>query len=66
MNIQVNGQSMSFPEGSTIAVLMSHLKLNSQRVVVEHNRMILDKNDYSITQLAEGDELEIIQFVPGG
>ncbi len=66
MDILVNGQSMPFSEGSTISSVLDHLQLNPQRVVVECNRKILDKKDYAVTSLVAGDELEIIQFVPGG
>ncbi len=50
----------------TISELIGSLKINSQNVLVEVNREVVVKSDYSATVLKEGDEIELIRFVGGG
>ncbi len=66
MNIQLNGEKESVPENTSVLALLEEHKLQPERVVVELNKDILDKNDFITTFLSEGDILEVIQFVPGG
>jgi len=40
--------------------------VSTPRVAVERNREILPKAEYESTALAEGDELEVVEFVGGG
>jgi sulfur carrier protein len=64
--IQVNGESRETPAGTTITGLLAQLGLNSGRVAVEYNLRILPKSKWNETQVAQGDCLEIVQFVGGG
>jgi sulfur carrier protein len=66
MEIIVNGENMAVGSDITVSSLLETINQDAQRVVVELNREILGKEDYSKTSLKEGDSLEIIQFVPGG
>lgn len=67
MTIEVNGKSISVPDGvTTIAALLHHLQLESKIVVVEQNRKVLERDEHADTFLREGDRLEIVQFVGGG
>lgn len=66
MNITVNGGAMEVADGITIAGLLSSLELSDVRVAVEHNRRILQRDEYAATALSEGDSLEILSFVGGG
>ena len=50
----------------TIMELLRSLDLDPARLAIERNRDIVPKREYDSTVLAEGDKLEIVQFVGGG
>jgi len=64
--VRVNGEAMRFPQGASIAELLEKLQVSRPRVAVERNRQIVPKAEYASTALAEGDELEVVEFVGGG
>ncbi|HEX7253487.1 MAG TPA: sulfur carrier protein ThiS [Thermoanaerobaculia bacterium] len=66
MDVRVNGETLSLPEGASIAALLEKLRVSTPRVAVERNREIVPKAAYSTTALAEGDDLEVVEFVGGG
>ena len=65
MEIQINGELRSI-EPMSLLELLGTLDINPARVAVERNREIVPKREYETTLLAEGDTLEIVQFVGGG
>jgi sulfur carrier protein len=64
--IQVNGEQRATPEGSTIADLLRELNIRPDRVAVEVNLDILDRQEFERRNLREGDRVEIISFIGGG
>ena len=66
MQITVNGEERSVESPLTLAALIEELGLKLDRVAVEHNRTLLPRAQWVETPLAEGDRLEIVQFVGGG
>jgi sulfur carrier protein len=66
MRVQVNGESREVDPGSTIDVLLQQLGLAARPVAVERNAEIVPRAAHPETVLAEGDRLEIVQFVGGG
>jgi thiamine biosynthesis protein ThiS len=66
IRVRVNGEEMAFPPGSSVAALIERLRISTPRVAVERNRDIVPKADYGRTPLAEGDVLEVVEFVGGG
>ena len=66
MKIQVNGEDRDVPEGMTIGGLARQLDVRSDRVAVEVNLQILDREEFERRQLHEGDHVEIIGFIGGG
>ncbi len=66
MKLFVNGEAAEMPEGATVAALLEQLGLPQKGVAVERNREIVPKSAYWETRLAEGDRIEIVQFVGGG
>ncbi len=66
IEVVVNGQSRQVPEGLRLDGLLDFLKIDPSRVAVERNRAIVHKADWSSTQIAAGDQLEIVWFVGGG
>jgi len=65
MKIIINGQEQSFAP-ITLAVLVEQLGMKQDRVAVELNRNIVPRTEWAVTNLAEGDHLEIVHFVGGG
>jgi sulfur carrier protein len=66
ITIRLNGDAREVEEGLTVASLLETLDIRAQRVVVEHNLRILRAEDFTGARIADGDELEVLQFVGGG
>jgi sulfur carrier protein len=66
MQIQVNGESRTLAEGSTIADLLAELGLSSQGVAVEVNRDVVPRGRHAEHTLVEGDEVEVVRAIGGG
>lgn len=65
MLITVNGEERE-TSAATVADLVTELGLDVRKVAVERNLEILPRALHATTALAEGDRLEIVQFVGGG
>jgi thiamine biosynthesis protein ThiS len=66
MNITLNGEGKTVPDGITIQGLLEFLKIQPQRVAVELNLDIVKKDKYGMTTIKEGDSLEVVSFMQGG
>lgn len=66
MTITLNGEPFSVPESLTITDLLARLAIDPRRVAVERNIVVIKRAAYDTTQIAEGDEIEIVNFVGGG
>lgn len=66
MRLTVNGETREAPLGATLAELLASLGIDGRRVAVERNREIAPKSLWAQIVLADGDQLEIVQFVGGG
>lgn len=66
MQIQLNGKPHSLPSPTTVQALAESLGLNLTQVAVERNLEIVPKSAYGQTLLANGDRVEIVQFIGGG
>ena len=66
MNLFVNGEATTAPDSVTVAAFLESMGLPQKGVAVERNREIVPKSAYGATILAEGDRIEIVQFVGGG
>ncbi len=66
MTIHVNGESRGVGDGQTVATLLRELDIRADRVAVELNLEIVDRNDFETRSLREGDRVEILSFIGGG
>ena len=66
MRLTVNGEVREAPDSATIAELLACLEIEGRGVAVERNREIAPRSLWTSIRLAEGDQLEIVQFVGGG
>ncbi len=66
MRLTINGEERSFEGALDIAGLVRALGLDPRKVAVERNLEIVPRSAYARALLADGDRLEIVQFVGGG
>ncbi len=66
INVTVNGEKQHIAGGTSVSSFLSMINISPQRVAIEYNMEILDKNQFDLVLLKEGDRLEIITFVGGG
>lgn len=65
MRLTVNGEEREVAAG-VVAALVVELGLDPRKVAVERNLEIVPRSQHGATPLAEGDRIEIVQFVGGG
>jgi sulfur carrier protein len=66
ISISVNGEQHFIAEGKTILDLLRELQIDPERVAVELDRRILKQPRWPETAVADGAQIEIVQFVGGG
>ncbi len=66
MRLTINGEDRSFEGGLDLQGLVRALGLDVRKVAVERNLEIVPRSTYAQVLLADGDRLEIVQFVGGG
>ena len=66
MKIVLNGDPFELAGPRTISVLLSELDIDARRVAVEHNLIVLKRAAFETTEVREGDQVEIVNFVGGG
>lgn len=66
MKIRINGDERDIPDGLTVAALLSHIGMPSDRVAIERNLDILPRASWKITEVQANDSYEIVHFVGGG
>lgn len=67
MDVTINGNKMTLPEDvNTVTKLIEHLNIKNPVIIVEHNDVILKKDNHATTSVQSGDKIEFIQFVGGG
>ena len=65
MRIQVNGELREVA-AATVLALVEELGLDVRKVAVERNLEIVPRSLPAATPIAEGDRIEVVQFVGGG
>jgi thiamine biosynthesis protein ThiS len=66
MQLIVNGEVRQVPGSPTVADLVTELGLDRRKVAVERNLEIVPRSLHETVRLADGDRIEIVQFVGGG
>ena len=66
LEVTLNGEKQSLPAPLTVEGLLDALRLDRRKVAVERNEEIVPRSLYGQTQLAPGDNLEIVHFIGGG
>ncbi len=63
--VKINGE-MEQAAGKSVAAYLEEAGYDSRAVAVERNEVILPKEQYASTLLADGDTVEIVCFMGGG
>lgn len=66
MEITVNGEKQTVPEGYTASQLVESLQLTGRRIAMEVNREIVPRSTYDNHTFNAGDSIEIVHAVGGG
>jgi thiamine biosynthesis protein ThiS len=66
LQITLNGDPFKVAGPLTIADLLKQLDIDARRVAVERNLVVLKRALYETTEVNEGDQIEIVNFVGGG
>jgi len=65
MNIILNGEPHE-TAATTIAALVESLSLDTAKVAVERNLVLVPRSLHAATPVEGGDRVEVVQFVGGG
>ena len=64
--ITLNGEPYELNAPVTVAELLNHLKVDSRRVAVELNLVVLKRAVFETCVVHEDDQVEVVNFVGGG
>ena len=64
--IQLNGDPYEINDGTNLNELLNKLKIQKNKVAIEVNGEIVEKNKYQNLILNKGDKVEIVNFIGGG
>ena len=66
IKITVNGKQMQIIPKFTLKSLITKFKMPLNKIAIELNKKIVDKNRISKIRLKKGDKIEIVHFIGGG
>tara|TARA_Y100000590_G_scaffold368783_1_gene429622 strand:- start:2525 stop:2743 length:219 start_codon:yes stop_codon:yes gene_type:complete len=64
--IQLNGDPYEINSGTNLDQLLNKLKIKKNKVAIEVNGEIVEKNRYLSLILNKNDKVEIVHFIGGG
>ena len=64
--IQLNGKKVSIKSNCSIFDLLKKYKLSNKKVAIEHNGVIIPKENFKNKNLKNNDKIEIVHFIGGG
>ena len=64
--IQLNGNPYEISKGINLNELLNKLEIQKDKVAIEVNGEIIEKNKYTKLVLNKDDKVEIVQFIGGG
>ena len=64
--VRINGDPREIPPNMNVTALLDWLEIAPDKVAIELDKAIVRKRDWPITEVLEGAQIEIVQFVGGG
>jgi len=66
VRILLNGEPLELTGPMSVTALLTRLEIDPRRVAVEHNLNVIKRGAYDATEVRDGDQIEIVNFVGGG
>jgi thiazole synthase len=66
MKIILNGENFEIAEPLSLSSLLAQLEIDTRRVAVEHNLIVVKREQLDTVTVSEGDRIEVVNFVGGG
>ena len=66
MKIILNGENFEIAEPLSLSSLLAQLEIDTRRVAVEHNLIVVKREQLDTVTVREGDRIEVVNFVGGG
>jgi len=66
LKIVLNGDPFELAGPRSVSALLNELEIDARRVAVEYNLIVLKRTAFDTTEVREGDQVEIVNFVGGG
>ena len=64
--IQLNGKKVTIKNNDSIFDLLKKYKFLNKKLAIEHNGMIIAKENFKKKLLKNNDKVEIVHFIGGG
>jgi sulfur carrier protein len=64
--IQLNGKKVIINSNYSLSDLLKKYKLSNKKVAIEHNGIIISKENFKKKLLKNNDKVEIVHFIGGG
>jgi thiazole synthase len=66
LRISLNGEAHELTSPVTIRALLDSVGIDSRKVAVERNLVVVRRAHYDTEVVNDGDEVEVVNFVGGG
>ena len=66
IKIKLNGKKIQIFKDASVISVLKKFKIPLNKVAIELNRKILNKNTLNKLKINEKDEIEIVHFIGGG
>ena len=66
IKIKLNGKKIQVFKDSSLISVLKKFKIPLNKVAIELNRKILNKNTLNKLKINEKDEIEVVHFIGGG
>lgn len=62
----LNGEEKKLSKDMTVQDMLRMFKIREERVAVQINLDVIDRNKFPETTVKDGDKIEVVNFVGGG
>jgi sulfur carrier protein len=64
--VLLNGKNKTIDDKTNLNLLLKELSIESNKVAIEINGVVVSKNDYEKKIIRTNDKIEIVHFIGGG
>jgi len=66
IKVLLNGKNKTIEDKTNLNLLLKKLSIESNKVAIEINGVVVSKNDYEKKIIRTNDKIEIVHFIGGG